>query len=242
MMTRCRLICSAALLALFAHGGVSALETETGSAMQITTETTFESCADARGRTLPAEADAALPELVRVVATKNGVGIRYNPGLFPHLSGKAKIFLYMSQCARQGLYDVGKIRQVTEEQARRADCMAADALLANGLVMERDLPALAAELVFTSAEWRQLPGPARTVDLQNCAARRTSGNALRLPSAAPPGVDQTRWNQCVRGCADKLWVCQRGGSEGRCLDGYNRCQQACGATGKPSADGGGQEK
>lgn len=207
-----------------------------GPASATEATTTFESCVDGRGQTIVAEADASLPELVRIISGAGKVTLRYNPDLLPRLSQSARIFLYMDQCARHGIGDTGP--EMTVARAQLADCMAVNAMLAGNAIKREDLPAMQAELVFSDSEWAQLPGPARKFDLQNCSAK-TSGNVLRLPLDTPPSGKQTSWNNCVRACADRLWTCQkgcRGTTCDTCLEAHRQCKEACGPADKPAAE------
>lgn len=189
--------------------------------------TTFDSCTDAAGRTLAAEADYNQRMLVRTDLGRNPPMIRYNPGVLPRLSFDARLFLYMHQCARTR-------QEATLAEAQRADCLAFASLVAGGIVTREDIPALLSKLNFTESEWDLLPGPQRAFEFTAC---RTSG-ALRLPTGAPPSARQTEWNDCSRACGDRLWACQkrcRGEAcvEG-CMSGHGACVAACGE--KPPKD------
>lgn len=198
--------------------------------------TTFESCVDSRGTTLPAEADNQQAVLVRTVFDDKGrATIRYNPGVLPRLTFSARLFFYLNECARHGLGDAGKM--ISAARARTADCSAVNSLLEGAVLMPDDLPTLQAELSFSEAEWQLLPGPMRNFQLTTCQKTRT-GNVLRLPVDTPPSEKQTNWNNCVRACADKLWHCQkgcRGAACDACLDAHSQCRPGCGASDKPPA-------
>ncbi len=174
--------------------------------------TTFDSCTDAFGRTIAAEADHRQALLVRTDAERNPPVIRYNPGVLPRLSFDARLFFYMHQCARPR-------PEATLAEARRADCIAVASLVAGGILAREDIPGFQAGLRFSAAEWELLPGPPREFDLVSC---RTSG-ALRLPAAAAPSARQAEWNDCSRACGDRLWACQK-----RCRG--EACVEACLAT------------
>lgn len=192
--------------------------------------TTFDSCIDATGRTLAAEADNQQAVLVRTVSVDGQPAIRYNPAVLPRLTFAARLFFYAHQCARPTAADASKPLSVAA--ARQADCSGLNTLLTSGMLQADDLPALQMELGFTDAEWQLLPGPARPIDVTAC--RVTGG--LRLPAvhAAEP---HPGWNSCVRACADRLWTCQKrcgGGECAGCLDTHKQCRAACGATEKPA--------
>lgn len=181
----------------------------------------FESCLDSHGRTIPAQADARLPVLVQTISQKGRPAIRYNPEILPQLSTNARLFFYAHQCARQG--------SETAASARRADCLALNTLLGSDQLKYKDLPALQAELKFSDEDWSLLPGPARNIDLSNC--RPSSGDVLRLPLPSQPSPEQNARNTCVRACADTLWTCQKGRSNGAtddCLGAYDQCRSGCG--------------
>ena len=219
-------------LALFITAA-SLLLTGTSSAADVTT---FESCVDSRGRTLPAAADEQQNVLVRTALDDKGqASIRYNPGVLPRLTFSARLFFYLNECARHGLGDSGKM--ISAARARAADCSAVNSMLEGALLLPEDLPTLQAELSFSEAEWQQLPGPMRNFQLTTCQTTR-SGNVLRLPVDTPPSEKQVNWNNCVRACADKLWACQkgcRGASCDACLDTHKQCRAGCGASDKPAA-------
>jgi hypothetical protein len=194
--------------------------------------TTFESCIDGMGKTLPATEDTQQNLLVRTVTDKGQATLHYNPGVLPRLTFAARLFLYSNECARHGLGASGKM--ISLPRARLADCMAANTLVGSEAVKREDLAALQAELTFSEAEWQLLPGPMRDIDITQC--RSTGGGALRLPVDTPPTDKQVGWNNCVRGCADKLWGCQKRGGDSACLEAHGQCKAACGAADKPAAN------
>jgi hypothetical protein len=197
--------------------------------------TTFESCVDANGKTLPAVVDNEQAVLVRTVVDQGQATIRYNPAVLPRLTFAARLFLYSHQCARQGLGHPTK--PISVAQARQADCIGLNTLITSDMMKRENLPALQAELSFSNAEWELLPGPVRTFDLANC--RQTKGNALRLPPDTAPSEKQVGWNNCARACADRLWTCQKrsgGGESEGCMEAYRQCKSACGETAKPAAE------
>lgn len=189
--------------------------------------TTFDSCTDAAGRTLAAEADYNQKVLVRTDLAQGQPVIRYNPGVLPRLTFDARLFLYMHQCARP-------LQGATLAQARQADCIAFASLVSGGIMTREDIPVLLSKLNFTESEWELLPGPQRSFDLASC---RTSG-ALRLPTSATPSARQAEWNDCSRACGDRLWACQkrcRGDAcVAGCMDSHGACVAACGE--KPPKD------
>lgn len=189
--------------------------------------TTFDSCTDAGGRTLAAEADFSQKALVRTDFAQSPPVIRYNPGVLPRLSFDARLFLYMHQCARPR-------PEATLAEARRADCVAFASLVAGGILAREDIPALLSKLNFTESEWDVLPGPQRAFEFASC---RTTG-ALRLPTGAPPSARQAEWNDCSRTCGDRLWACQKRCRGDACVDacmnGHGACVAACGE--KPPKD------
>lgn len=189
--------------------------------------TTFDSCTDASGRILAAEADHGQKVLVRKDEARGQPVIRYNPGVLPRLTFDARLFLYSHQCARPA-------QAATLAQARQADCVALASLMVGGLLAQEDVPALQAQLEFTDAEWELLPGPPRRFDLSACRI----GGALRLPPSAAPSARQTEWNNCSRACGDRLWACQKrcGGENcvSGCMGSHQQCVAACGE--KPPKD------
>lgn len=197
--------------------------------------TTFESCVDGLGKTLPAAEDYQQDMLVRTVTDNGQTTIHYNPGVLPRLTFSARLFLYSHECARHGLGGSGKM--VSLARARLADCMAANTLVGSEAVKREDLSALQVELSFSEAEWQLLPGPMRNIDITHC--RPTGGGALRLPVDTPPTEKQVGWNNCVRACADKLWACQKrcsGATCAACLETHGQCKAACGAADKPAVE------
>jgi hypothetical protein len=183
---------------------------------------TFDSCTDATGRTLTAEADYSQKVLLTTAYVQGQPVIRYNPGVLPRLTFDARLFLYSHQCARPA-------QAATLAQARQADCIALATLVAGGIMTREDIPALQSKLNFTESEWELLPGPPRSFDLASC---RTTGGVLRLPPSAAPSARQTEWNNCSRACGDRLWGCQkRCGAEAcvsNCMQAHGQCVAACG--------------
>lgn len=198
-------------------------------ATQAADVTIFESCVDSRGQTLQAYADEQQAELVRLSTDEQGkAAIRYNPTVLPRLGFIGRLFLYTHACARHGLAG-GKSHEMS--MARSADCMAVSSMLADGMVTREDLPSLQGDLAFSDDEWKVLPGPKRAFELTTC--RQLSGDSLKLPVADNPSPQQTTWNGCERGCADKLWTCQKRCARGECdacLDAHRQCRTNCGGS------------
>lgn len=180
-------------------------------ALPLQASTLPESCTDHRGQLIAVEADYQQEELVRGV---NGQ-IRHNPRVLPQLPDAARLFFVAHACARMSLPD-------TATHVHRADCTAYRMLEASGQLQSIGMHGLVRELVFTSEEWKLLPGPARSFDFSDCT---TSGNVLRLPIATPPSVVQANWNACMHACGDRLWHC---GNTDACLGSYDNCLKACG--------------
>lgn len=176
----------------------------------------IDSC-DSRGQRIAARLDGELPVLVRTVSDRGRTEIRYNPEVLPRLSANARLFFYAQQCARLGLGDAAVA-------ARRADCVALNTLLDSEQLKYADLPALQAELQFSTEEWALLPGPPREIDLSNC--RASSGDVLRLPLPRQASPRQDAWNTCVRACADQLWSCRKTPAD-NCQTAYDRCRSSC---------------
>jgi hypothetical protein len=172
-----------------------------------------ESCTDSRDHVIAVETDFAQTELVRFA---NGQ-IRHNPRVLSHLPDAVRMFFVAHACTRVATPD-------TAAQIHRADCTAWRMLEASGELKQTGMNGLVRELVFTSEEWKLLPGPARNFDFSDCTTR---GNVLRLPLAAPPSTAQTQWNACTHACGDKLWRC---GNNDACLGSYDTCLKGCGAT------------
>ena len=185
---------------------------------------TFENCTDARGRAIAIEPDSGQPMLVQSIDREGQPLIRYNPRVLPRLSNTARMFFYAHQCARQGREAI-----LSAAQAQETDCIGLNTLLDSNLVVREALPALQAELEFTTAEWELLPGPPRAFGLASC--HRTG--VLRLPAATMPPARQIEWNACLRNCADRLWSCQKGcrgdGACDACVAAYQQCKDACNA-------------
>ncbi len=187
----------------------------------------FESCTDGAGKDLPAVADEQQQVLVRTVTENDGsAAIRYNPTVLPQLSQAARLFLYTYECARHGLG--GSDSKLSIAHARVADCRVVNTLLGSALLTRDALPSLQAEMMFSDAEWQLLSGPVRRFELTTCQQRR--GDILLLPLNTPLTPRQSSWNDCERGCADKLWGCQSdsGGGNSACLDQHQQCRKTCG--------------
>ena len=181
-------------------------------ALPVQASTLPESCTDSRGRVITVEADYAQEELVRSVSGQ----IRHNPRVLPHLPDAARLFFVAHACARVAAPD-------TAAHIHRADCTAYRMLEASGQLQQIGMNGLVRELVFTSDEWKLLPGPARSFDFSDCMTR---GNVLHLPLATPPSAAQAHWNACTHACGDRLWHC---GNNDACLNAYDVCLKGCGA-------------
>ncbi|HZV54213.1 MAG TPA: hypothetical protein VFF82_04670 [Rhodocyclaceae bacterium] len=189
--------------------------------------TTFDSCTDAGGRVVAAEADYGQRTLVQTTYAGGQPTIRYNPGVLPRLTPAARLFFYAHECARHALGAAGK--PLTATRAQQADCVGLATMLTADLVTRDQLDGLQGQLNFSESEWELLPGPPRSFNLAAC---RPSGG-LRLPSPETPSVQQGTWNACARACGDRLWKCQKGcrgaACETGCLDSHRQCEAACGS-------------
>ena len=184
--------------------------------------TTFESCTDVRGRSIPVVTDSSLPVLVQAGSDGMQQVIRYNPSLLPRLKPATRLFFFAHECARlslDGPDDTAK--------ARRADCIGLATLVDAGLVKQEALADLQADLSFSAEEWRLLPGPPRSFELSACPAH----GGVRLPAATAPGEKQADWNACVHRCGDQLYHCGKGCSgaacDSHCMEPYRQCVAAC---------------
>lgn len=181
------------------------------AALSVQASTLPESCTDSRGRSIAVEADYAQAELIRSVDGE----IHHNPRTLPHLPDAVRLFFVAHACARASA--------PTASQLHQADCAAFRILHASGLLDPYGTDGFARELVFTSDEWKLLPGPARSFDFSDCMTR---GNVLHLPLATPPSAAQVHWNACTHACGDRLWHC---GNNDACLNAYDTCLKGCGA-------------
>ena len=202
-------------LALLA-GGVCA--TDTG-------EPIYGGCVDARGAAVPALSDDQLPAVVATGVEAGRAVIRYNPAALPRLLPVTRSFLFAQACARINL-GYPALGELDADQARRADCAAADSLRRSGLLAAGAQPALEADLKLAEDEWAWVSGPRRGFALDACPSG--SGRGLYgEPAAGQPG-----WNACVRACAAPLYRCQARCAAGRCADcesAYASCIAGCGA-------------
>lgn len=203
-----RLVTLAAAIVISSSGGVRAEST-----------TTFESCTDTSGRTLPVQEDSSLPTLVATIRNKAGASIHYNPSVLPRLKPATRLFFFAHECARNSLGDSGRAA-MSVEWSQRADCLGLSTLLDGGLLKREELADLQADLSFSEAEWALLPGLPRTFDLGACHSR----GVVKLPAATPPSAGQVAWDKCVRGCAGPLLSCGD-----RCMDTYRQCVAGCGS-------------
>lgn len=188
-----------------------------GSALAEET-TIFESCADAKGHTLPAVEDSSLSTLVATVDTNGQRSIHYNPSLLPRLKPITRLFFFAHECARNALGLAGKSAE-SVAGAHRADCLGLATMQDNEQMEPQDLAELQEDLNFSDAEWAKLPGPARSIDLAACH----SSGVVKLPLATKPSASQSDWDHCIRRCADPLLACGN-----RCFDTYQKCIAGCG--------------
>ena len=184
--------------------------------------TTFESCIDAAGRTLPAVEDTTIAKLVATSHDKDGATIRYNPSLLPRLKPMTRLFFFAHECARNALGD-GNKAAMSVARAQQADCLGLATLLDEGLLKREELPELQADLNFSEPEWALVPGLPRSFNLAACHSR----GVVKLPLNAAPSGKQTGWDACVRTCAAPLLACGA-----RCQESYDKCVAGCGGSGK----------
>ncbi|QID19334.1 hypothetical protein G3580_17960 [Nitrogeniibacter mangrovi] len=173
---------------------------------------TFRGCTDAAGRPVPSRVDENLPEVVTTVMEHGRSVILYNPRALPAISDAARAFMYAHECARHNLGLAGQAR--TEDTAREADCWGLTTLQRSGLLgAPDDVAKLQSELVFSPAQWQQLPGPRRGFELSQCPAR-----PMHMAPSNPG------WDQCVHACGDTLFRCGRSDA---CVSAYDRCEAGC---------------
>lgn len=177
----------------------------------------IDSCVDAKGTSIPAQADPELKVLVDEAQREGRKTIRYNPDLLPDLPGFARQFFYAYGCARASLGPrAGAVRA--------ADCAAAQMLLASGaLGKDASLGRLQEQLVFSEDEWKFLPGPRRRFDFGTCSG----GKGLILSEPKPATPVQQEWDACVRQCGDRLYRCPAKSPGTGCQEAYDRCYGAC---------------
>jgi hypothetical protein len=188
--------------------------------------TTFEACTDTAGHTVAVVADDTLPRLVASSIEDGKPTIRYNQQLLPRLLPQTRLFFFAHECARHAMGEAGQLAH-TVARSREADCLGLATLLEAGLIKRDELPAIQADLDFSEADWTLLPGLPRSFDLAACPAR----GVVRLPIQALPEHVRTPWNSCVRGCADRLWQCQKACRNESCIEGCmdaaRRCEGGC---------------
>lgn len=212
LMRQLALSCAALLLALGTAQGQSEIQG---------------GCVDAQGRAVRSVEDMLL-QVPAWAAIEGGEPVlRYNTAAIPRLSVRARLFFQGHECARHALGQAVDAPP-TLEGARRADCWALAALWgADAFDAGGEGSALQAELTFSAEEWRRLPGPPRTIDLDACRQR----GVLRLPAGGLPSAAQHSSNRCVHACADRLWQCQKhcrdGACRGQCEAAYDHCEVRC---------------
>lgn len=202
---------------LHSLGAAVVLAASIGSAMAEGV-TTFESCIDAAGRTLPAVEDGSLTKLVATSHDKDGTVIRHNPSVLPRLKPVTRLFFFAHECARNALGD-GQKTSMSVARAQQADCLGLATMLDGGFLRREDIPELQADLSFSESEWALLPGLPRNFDLAACR----SPGVVKLPVDAPPSGESAAWGACVRKCAAPLLACGN-----RCMEDYNKCVAGCG--------------
>jgi hypothetical protein len=201
---------------------MTAISLLVAATVQAESITTFESCIDAAGRTLPAVEDTTISKLVATSHEQSGANIRYNPSLLPRLKPMTRLFFFAHECARNALGD-GNKAAMSVARAQQADCLGLATLLDEGLLKREELPELQADLNFSEAEWAMVPGLPRSFDLAACHSR----GVVKLPLNAAPSGKQTGWDACVRTCAAPLLACGA-----RCQENYDKCIAGCGGSGK----------
>ena len=188
--------------------------------------TTFEGCSDTAGHTVAVIADDSLPTLVGSTVDAGQATIRYNSTLLPRLLPQTRLFFFAHECARHAMGEATKASH-SVARSREADCLGLATLLEARLITREQLPAIQADLDFSESEWALLPGLPRSFDLAACPVQ----GVVRLPRQMLPVEVRTPWNACVRGCADRLWQCQkkcRGEScNDACMDSHRQCEGTC---------------
>ena len=188
--------------------------------------TTFEACTDTAGHTVAVVADDSMAKLVASRVEGGKPTIRYNQIVLPRLLPQTRLFFFAHECARHAMGEAGRLAH-SVERSRQADCLGLATLIEAGLVKRDELPAIQADLDFSEAEWAMLPGLPRAFDLAACPAQ----GVVRIPAQALPEHVRTPWNACVRGCADRLWQCQKKCRNESCIEGCmdaaRQCENSC---------------
>lgn len=184
-------------------------------------QTTYHGCVDAAGNAVAAVLDSQIANVVETHEIGKAASIHYNPAVLPRLQPTTRLFLFASQCSRQRT-GLPANREASVNEARRADCAGLATLMRSGLLGAGEVAGVEADLALSADEWRRVPGPERSFDLQNCPAE------LALPPlAGAPTVGQREWNTCVRGCGEPLRTCGRGPARSSCQERYERCSSVC---------------
>jgi hypothetical protein len=138
-----------------AHGGPAAAQI------------TFDGCRDARG--IPV---ASIPDNVPDVAVARlGPGgepvIFYNPVVLSWFAPQTRLFWYGHECGHHALgHLLAPMRPGAEQEA---DCFGIEALVERGLLSDRDVTIVQADLARVGpGDWAHLPGGIRSINLRRC--------------------------------------------------------------------------
>jgi len=186
---------------------------------------TFDGCVDRRGGAVRAVLDTSLVPTFETRVENGHPVIRYNPDALPRMQAPTRLFFFAHECARINLGFAPVAARMLAD-ARRADCWGLVTLLRSGLIDERTVETIQADLSFSVDEWSLLPGPPRGFDLPACLHEQA-----RRPSLLHPAPSQDNWNTCARTCGDALLVCQQRVCAGptceACVLTYERCVAGC---------------
>lgn len=191
-------------------------------ASQAQEQTFYSGCVDAQGAPVTALADPTLAVAIDTRIEHGRAVIRYNHGAAPTLGEHGQLFLFAHECARLNL-GMAPTGARTHDDARRADCWAADMLVRAQLIRPAALAALQPAFAAGNADWSKLPGPVRRIDLLSCPRHLS-------PSLQVPALGQDAWNACARDCGDRLYACQRTArapDDSDCAATHSRCMARC---------------
>ncbi|NMH15584.1 hypothetical protein GV368_00350 [Tepidiphilus sp. B18-69] len=186
----------------------------------------FAACTDAGGRIVAVREDPSARKIFETRVVDGEPVIVHNPKRLPELWPKARLFFFAHECARiQAGFLPPTPRTLTQD--RLIDCDALEWLARGGWVQGDDVPLIEQAIgALSRAQWRQVPGEPRRVELAACYQRF-------IESMAEEAEGKRRdWSRCVEVCGEQMVGCRAaGGRVGEisvdCMRVYLICVDIC---------------
>lgn len=142
-------------------------------------QVSFDGCIDFRGQSVASILDYSINDVAIARIERGQAVIRYNPNVLAQMSEATRQFFYVHECAHHALQHTVQRPSLSSE--RQADCWAIRTMKDNMGLSLNSLRAIQNDITRQGrGDWTHLPGPYRSVDIENCLDQVTDSQE-RIP-------------------------------------------------------------